>query len=137
MRNHSETNVSGNEKFRTNPNRVKHRAELIPILQEALLTETSNHWGEQCRANNIPCGTIQNLKEVEADPQLIERKMFITAEHPKAGEMRMIGSPLKLSRTPVATRHHPPDAGEHNEEILHSIGYKEEEIKLLKNNKII
>ena len=49
----------------------------------------------------------------------------------------MIGSPLKLSRTPVTTRHHPPDAGEHNEEILHSIGYKEEEIKLLKNNKII
>ena len=75
--------LAENEKFQTNPNRVKHRAELIPILQEALLTETSNHWVEQCRANNIPCGPIQNLKEVEADPQLIERKMFITVRTPK------------------------------------------------------
>lgn len=129
--------LAANDKFRTNPLRVENRAELVPILQAVLQTETTDYWQEKCRESNIPCGAIQNLKDLETDPQLAERNMFIKTRHPKAGEIRMIGSPLKLSRTPVTIRHHPPDAGEHTEEILQSLGYKNEEIIELKNNKSI
>lgn len=105
-------------RFATNPNRVKNRNELIPILQRAFLEKETKEWKEKCDKNNIPCGPIQNLKEVHNDPQLNHRNMFIDFDHPTAGPIQVIGSPLKLSRTPVTYRYHPPDHGEHNDEIL-------------------
>lgn len=105
-------------RFATNPNRVKNRNELIPILQRAFLEKETEEWKEKCDENNIPCGPIQNLKEVHNDPQLNHRNMFIDFDHPTAGPIQVIGSPLKLSRTPVTYRYHPPDHGEHNDEIL-------------------
>lgn len=108
-------------RFQTNPSRVKHREELIPIIQELLLKKTTAYWQEKCNENNIPCGPIQNLQEVAEDPQLHAREMFIETTHPTAGAIKMIGSPIKLSRTPVQIRHHPPNAGEHNDEILSKI----------------
>lgn len=105
-------------RFATNPNRVKNRNELIPILQRAFLEKETKEWKEKCDKNNIPCGPIQSLKEVHNDPQLNHRNMFIDFDHPTAGPIQVIGSPLKLSRTPVTYRYHPPDHGEHNDEIL-------------------
>lgn len=105
-------------RYATNPNRVKNRNELIPILQRAFLEKETKEWKEKCDKNNIPCGPIQNLKEVHNDPQLNHRNMFIDFDHPTAGPIQVIGSPLKLSRTPVTYRYHPPDHGEHNDEIL-------------------
>ena len=65
-----------------------------------------------------PMRVIQDLQQVYHDPQLQAREMFMNAEHPTAGEITMIGSPLKLSRTPVSLKTHPPDMGEHNKEFL-------------------
>lgn len=110
--------LSHNERFQSNPNRVRHREELVSILQEVFYSQPSAYWLKKCNANNIPCGPIQNIKQVTEDPQLHAREMFIDYEHPAAGSIKMIGSPLKLSRTPVTVRNHPPGAGEHNDEIL-------------------
>lgn len=110
--------LANDPRFATNPNRVKNRNELIPILQRAFLEKETEEWKEKCDENNIPCGPIQNLKEVHTDPQLNHRNMFIDFDHPIAGPIQVIGSPLKLSRTPVTYRYHPPDHGEHNDEIL-------------------
>lgn len=110
------------ERFRTNPDRVKHREELVPMLQDVFLTKGTAYWQEQCRNNNIPSGPIQNLKEVVNDKQLQSRNMFVTLDHPTAGSIKMIGSPLKLSRTPVQMKRHPPNPGEHNEEIMNRLG---------------
>ncbi|ALX48983.1 CaiB/BaiF CoA transferase family protein [Lentibacillus amyloliquefaciens] len=109
-------------RFKTNPDRVENREALIPLLQEFLSTEPTAYWQEKFQENNIPCGPIQSIDEVAQDPQLNERDMFINKDHPTAGNIRMIGSPLKLSRTPVNTRHHPPDAGENTETILKQLG---------------
>ncbi len=105
-------------RFGTNPERVKHRNELIPQLQTEFLKEDTSYWKKQCDSRHIPCGPINNIAEVTEDPQLNHREMFIKAEHPTAGTINMIGSPLKLSRTPVSYRHYPPNHGEHNEEVL-------------------
>lgn len=114
---------AADERFNTNPDRVKHRDVLVPLLQDIFSTKSTAYWQEKCQENNIPCGPIQNMEEVTNDPQLQARDMFIAAEHPSAGNIKMIGSPLKLSRTPVTLRHHPPDAGEHDEEIRKDLGY--------------
>lgn len=110
-------NLANDERFATNPKRVAFREALIPILQSAFHEQTTSYWHEQCTTNNIPCGPIQTLNQVANDPQLQARDMFIKANHPTAGEIKMIGSPLKLSRTPVKVRQHPPNAGEHDDEI--------------------
>lgn len=110
--------LADNDKYRTNPNRVANRNSLIPILQREFLKYSIAHWKKLCDQHSIPCGPIQNLEEVYHDPQLEARHMFINMEHPTAGKINMIGSPLKLSRTPVTFRQYPPDIGEHNEEIL-------------------
>ncbi len=110
--------IADDVRFKTNPDRVANRNELIPILQRIFLDEKTSIWKTKCDEADIPCGPIHNLDEVYRDPQLHAREMFIKAEHPTAGEINMIGSPIKLSRTPVTVRHHPPNIGEHNEEIL-------------------
>ena len=117
--------LAKNVRFQTNPNRVENREELVPLLQQAFLTKETAYWQEQCRNNNIPSGPIQGLDEVVNDKQLQSRNMFITQDHPTAGKIRMIGSPLKLSRTPVQMKYHPPNPGEHNEEIMNRLSMEQ------------
>lgn len=114
--------LAEDERFLTNPVRVKNREQLIPLLQNLFRKKPSTYWQEKCNENNIPCGPIQNLKQVVNDPQLDARGMFIDMEHPTAGPVKMIASPLKLSRTPVSYRFPPPDHGEHNPEIQTKYG---------------
>ncbi len=118
----NKTEYALNARFSTNPSRVENRDELIPLLQQVFLTKNTKYWQDQCRNNNIPSGPIQNLKEVINDKQLHARNMIIEQDHPTAGRIKMIGSPLKLSRTPVQMKYHPPNPGEHNEEILNRLG---------------
>lgn len=105
-------------KFKTNPDRVANRNELVPLLQQLFLQQPTAYWLKECRQQSIPCGPIQNIAEVARDSQLLARDMFVQMKHPTAGDIHLIGSPLKLSRTPVSYRYHPPNAGEHNQMIL-------------------
>lgn len=75
-------------RFLTNPDRVIHREQLIPLLQEVLATKSSAYWQKRCNENNIPCGPIQNLEQVTKDPQLLARDMFISTLHPTAGKLK-------------------------------------------------
>ncbi|HLR07681.1 MAG TPA: CoA transferase [Bacillota bacterium] len=110
--------LASDERFSTNPKRVANRDILIPLLQEIFKQKSSAYWQEKCQKEGIPCGPIQNMADVVNDPQLKARDMFIDYKHPSAGSITMIGSPLKFSRTPISLRHHPPEAGEHNDVIL-------------------
>ncbi|MBM7552223.1 CaiB/BaiF CoA transferase family protein [Thalassobacillus pellis] len=107
--------LSADERYRTNPARVANRFELKKQLQEAFLQKPTVYWKSVCDQENIPCGPIQNLRELESDPQMAAREMFQEMDHPTAGKIKVVGSPLKLSRTPVAYKSHPPDPGEHDE----------------------
>ncbi|MBM4763714.1 CaiB/BaiF CoA-transferase family protein [Bacillus sp. B15-48] len=82
-------------------------------------------------------GPINNLEELFQDEQIAARKMVQEIEHPTAGPISLVGSPLKLSRTPAEVRTHPPLVGEHNDVILKNLDFTEEEINQLKRNKVI
>ncbi|WP_212947827.1 CaiB/BaiF CoA transferase family protein [Siminovitchia terrae] len=124
-------------RFATNPKRVENREVLVPILQKQLVETGADEWIGLFRENNIPCGPIQTINKLEEDPQLLARETIQAIDHPTAGKIKMIGSPLKLSRTPAKVRYYPPDAGEHTNEILMELGYDEDLIRFLKKNKII
>ena len=120
-------------RFATNPARVQHRDVLIPMLQEVFVTQDSAFWLGEIAAAGIPCGPVQTLDQVFADPQVLARNMVWTVPHPAVGEVRLTGSPLKLSETPVAYRTHPPLLGEHTDEVLTALlGYAPEEVARLR-----
>lgn len=112
--------LANDSRFSRNEKRVENRTILTKKIQECLSKHSTNYWYSKCEEANIPCGPIQNLEEVYKDPQLKHREMFIETTHPVAGNITMIGNPLKLSRTPVTYRHYPPMAGEHNEQYINN-----------------
>ncbi|MCM3239343.1 CoA transferase [Heyndrickxia oleronia] len=111
--------------FQTNAKRVEHRQELIPILQKILLSKPTEYWQEHCQQQGIPCGPINTIDKVFNDPQVRAREMMIETEHPQAGDIKLVGSPLKLSKTPIKIKYPPPLVGEHNDEIFKDLGYSQ------------
>ncbi|OIK09146.1 CoA transferase [Bacillus sp. MUM 116] len=129
--------IAEDEKYRTNKARVENRKVLTKILENQLQLKPSDDWMELFSKNNIPCGPIQNMDQVFNHPQVIARDMVVQVDHPEAGSVKLVGSPIKLSRTGTKVERHPPMPGEHTIEILQDAGYTSEEISLLIEEKII
>ncbi|MEW6301683.1 MAG: CaiB/BaiF CoA-transferase family protein [Thermodesulfobacteriota bacterium] len=125
--------LADDPRFATNPARVQHRDVLVPALQEIFLTNDINYWLRELTAAGVPCGPVQTVDQVFADRQVLARDMVWTVPHPTAGTVRLPGSPLKLSETPVTCRTPPPLLGEHTEQVLTSLlGYAPQEIARLR-----
>ncbi|WP_209122773.1 CaiB/BaiF CoA-transferase family protein [Alkalihalobacillus sp. BA299] len=125
------------EKFATNAKRLENREQLVEQIAAQMETKNSQQWLKLLNENGIPAGPIQNMEQVFNDPQVKERNMVIEMEHPTIGSIPLVGSPLKLSRTPVEIRSHPPIAGEHTEDVLLELGYSIEMIENFKQNQMI
>jgi formyl-CoA transferase len=110
--------LADDSRFAANPARVQNREALIPILQEIFAAEDIAHWLHEIAAAGIPCGPVQSIDQVLTDPQVLAREMVWTASHPTVDGVRLVGSPLKFSETPVMLRSHPPLLGEHTDEVL-------------------
>ena len=106
------------ERFATNGARVAHRKTLIPLLRQETVRRTTSEWIAQLEAAGVPCGPINDIAQVFADPQVQARGMRIEMQHPVAGPIPLVASPLRLSATPVAYHRAPPLLGEHTREVL-------------------
>ena len=111
------------EKFSTNSGRVQNRTEIIPLLASIFKAASVSEWLAKLDEAEIPCGPIQNFEQVFSMPTVKEREMLVKMEHPTIGELPLVGSPLKMSDTPVEYRLHPPLMGEHTEDVLRELGY--------------
>ncbi|MDG0027263.1 CaiB/BaiF CoA-transferase family protein [Trinickia sp. Y13] len=105
-------------RFRTNPQRVKHRDELVEALRGVTLTRTTAQWVSMLEARGVPCGPINRMDQVFADPQVQARTMRLEMSHPVAGKVPLVANPIRMSETPVQYRHAPPTLGEHTEAVL-------------------
>jgi formyl-CoA transferase/CoA:oxalate CoA-transferase len=124
-------------RFATNPDRVKNRDELTQILNTFFQKKTAQEWLSLIEKAGVPCGPVLQLSEVFTDPQVLHRKMVEEIEHPSAGHIKVVGTPLKLSSTPASIRTPPPILGEHTTIILQSLGYTPSEIAELIKSKVI
>jgi crotonobetainyl-CoA:carnitine CoA-transferase CaiB-like acyl-CoA transferase len=106
------------EQYATNRSRVTGYADLRPRVAEALSRHPRGYWIERLRAAGVPCGSVRNLDEVFADPQVAMREMVVPMSHPSAGDIRVLGSPLRLSQTPATQRTAPPTLGQHTNDVL-------------------
>ncbi|OAL87672.1 CaiB/BaiF CoA transferase family protein [Acinetobacter terrae] len=105
-------------RFTTNALRIKHRTEIGELLSEHFLSNNAKHWVEAIHAVKVPVGLINNLEQAFEEPQVQARNMLIEMQHPLKDKLKVIGSPIKLSRTPVEYKKAPPMLGEHTNEIL-------------------
>ena len=128
-------------RYATNRQRVVHRGELVPQLEAIMKTRGKAQWLAALEAAKVPCGAINNLAEVFADPHVQERAMVSQWAHPARQDLRLVASPMKLSATPVRGPSQglpPPLLGQHTEEVLRSVLCLDEaQLSDLKARKII
>ncbi|MCD2342999.1 CoA transferase [Ideonella azotifigens] len=106
------------ERFATNPARVANRVVLIPLLRQATVMKTTTEWMALLEPAGVPCGPINRLGEVFADPQVIARGMKLAMPHPAFGSVPLVANPIRLSASPVQYRQAPAQLGEHTAEVL-------------------
>jgi crotonobetainyl-CoA:carnitine CoA-transferase CaiB-like acyl-CoA transferase len=124
--------------FATNGKRVENRAGLVPLLAEILLRRTTHEWVEALEAAGVPNGPINNIQEVFEEPQVVARGMQIELDHPLAGKVPLVASPMRFSATPLEFKAPPPTLGQHTDEILHSVlGMSDADIARLRAEGVI
>jgi formyl-CoA transferase len=108
-------------RFATNPRRVENRQAIVDLLAARFAREPAARWLERLEAADVPCGAINDLAQVFADPQVRHRRLEVRVPHAQAGELRMVAHPTRFSATPVACDRAPPGLGEHTDEVLEGL----------------
>jgi crotonobetainyl-CoA:carnitine CoA-transferase CaiB-like acyl-CoA transferase len=126
------------KRFPTNAERVRHRDELEPRIEQIMLGRTRADWDRELAKRNIPGGPVLTLSEVFKHPQVSHRGCRVKLGRPESEPVWMLGNPIKFSRTPVVYRRAPPALGEHTDEVLESLlGMTKEERAILRQQRVI
>jgi crotonobetainyl-CoA:carnitine CoA-transferase CaiB-like acyl-CoA transferase len=111
-------------RFADNGGRVRHRADLVPVLQARLIERTTDAWVAAMDADGIPNGPVWTFDKVLSHPHTLARDMVVPVDHPVAGATRTLGTPIKLTGTPAAIRRPAPVLGEHGDEIRRELAQR-------------
>lgn len=119
-------------RFATDARRVEHRDELATLIERVTVTAPAAEWLQRLEEAGVPCGPIHDYAAVFADPQVVAREMVVEVDHPSLGRIRALGTPLKLSETPLDPRRPAPRLGEHTDQVLADAGFSAGEIAALR-----
>jgi crotonobetainyl-CoA:carnitine CoA-transferase CaiB-like acyl-CoA transferase len=119
------------ERFRTNAERMKNLNALTELMSARLKTRSVRDWIAVLEAEGVPCGPINSIADMAADPQTAAREMVVELEHPRAGRTRALGLPIKLSASPGQVTRPAPLLGQHTREVLAEFGFSPDEIEAL------
>ena len=122
------------ERFITNHERVQNQAALAALVDAVTRTESRAFWIEQFEQAGVPCGPILDYEDALTTPQAIAREMTVDVEHPTLGKLRALGTPIKMSETPLNPRRRGPLLGEHTDAVLSDAGYTDNEIEQLRSS---
>lgn len=119
-------------RFDTSWGRTQHLDEMIPVIAEAMAERTTAEWVSRLAEAGVPVGPVQDVAQVAADPQLRSRHMFAELEHPVAGPVTFVNTPIKMSRTQGGPRSVQPELGEHTDDVLGDLGLSAADIATLR-----
>jgi len=126
------------ERFATNPLRVKNRDVLVPILAEMVKEKPRDEWIALLESVGVPCGPINDLGEVFANEQVQAREVAIELPHPKAGKVKLVRNPIRMSATPATSDKAPPLLGQHTDEVLRDVlGRSDADIAALRDKGVL
>ena len=117
--------------------RLKNRDRLNAIIEEVTATRNSAEWIDILNRAGVPCGPINKMNEVFADPQVKHLGIVQPVEHETLGRIDLVGQPVTLSRTPSSLRTATPERGEHTDEVLHELGYDAAAIAKLREDGVV
>jgi crotonobetainyl-CoA:carnitine CoA-transferase CaiB-like acyl-CoA transferase len=124
--------VAADVRFNSAAARYKHKADLLPILQDALREKRSDEWLPLLREAGVPCGPVNTVEEAFLDPQTAARDLIVTTAHPRFGTVRSIGSPVRVGQMPPPARR-APQRNEDADDILHGLlAYDDQKIGALR-----
>ena len=124
--------------YATPAGRVKNRKQILVRIAEIMRKHPNDHWLKVMDKAGVPCGPINTIDKVFADPQVQHLRIATPIDHPKYGSQKVVGQPIHLSRYPQPEKlRHTPEPGEHTDEILKGMGYDEAAIKALRAKRAI
>ena len=130
--------LAADERFSTNPRRVTNRDQLWPLVTRVLKTRDRDDWTARLRQAAVPCGPVRTIGEMMTDPQLEARGMIASMRHPAAGNLRLMGNPVKVSDTPSVEDTPAPLLGQHTEAILtKELGISPDEARELRRRGVV
>lgn len=129
--------LATDERFATNPMRVKNREELRRLIIDRFQTRTAAEWEGLLKARSIPCSRIQTVADLVQEEQLHALGLLKAFSHPLIPDLRLIDSPVSIDGIRTAQQKPPPLLGEHTDAILAELGYSEGDITTLRKRKII
>ena len=131
------SSLSDDARFATNTDRVLHRDELLPKIAEALARRTSIEWQSVLEAAGVPSAPVNDVSQALANEQVAARDMVWTVPHPKHGNVKVVGSPIKLSATPPRGESASPMLGQHTRSILDSLGLTPDAVSDLEHRGVV
>jgi formyl-CoA transferase len=130
--------LADDERFATNPARVRNRETLVPLLAAMVRERGKREWIDALEAAQVPCGPINDLREVFDNEQVIARGMQIDLPHPSGSTVKLVRNPINMTETPPQAVAHPPTLGEHTEDVLRSVlGYDDARIAALRAQQVV
>lgn len=118
--------------YRDDTCRIRNREALAARIERVMRTRSRAHWTERLESRGVPCGPINDYAEVMADPHVRARGLVLETEHPTLGRIRTLGTPIKLSETPLSPGRPAPLLGQHTDEVLAAAGFGADEIAALR-----
>ncbi|MBY0496890.1 MAG: CoA transferase [Cyanobacteria bacterium] len=120
------------DRFSTNTQRIAHREELARLIELETAKQPVASWLSEFEKAGVPCGPILDYEHALATPQAIAREMTVDVDHPTLGPLRTLGTPIKMSATPLDPKRRGPMLGEHTDDVLMAAGYSSDEIEQLR-----
>jgi formyl-CoA transferase/CoA:oxalate CoA-transferase len=129
--------LGADPQYATNALRVEHFVPLTAQLKRVIALRTTAEWLKDLREAGVPAGSVRDIGETLADPQLHARGMIERVDHEAQKALRLLGIPIKLSATPGSVRTPPPMLGEHSASVLRELGFTDQEIAALRDDRVI